>query len=111
MRPHAASVSDFYKPLPMRVEVSDAPLTSDAGLSSLRQFDDRVGLTAQRVAAPRDPRDPDLIGHTFPEMVRSRVLGILAGYAGLNDHDPLRADPVFFKLIADRSPEDDDLAS
>jgi hypothetical protein len=43
-------------------------------------------------------------------MVRSRVYGILAGYADQNDHDTLRADPVF-KLIADRSPEDDDLAS
>jgi len=34
----------------------------------------------------------------------------LAGRLPYNDHDTLRADPVF-KLIADRSPEDDDLAS
>src|SRR4051812_22015988 len=44
------------------------------------------------------------------EMVRSRVFGILAGYEDQNDHDTLRADPVF-KLIADRSPADPDLAS
>jgi hypothetical protein len=43
-------------------------------------------------------------------MVRARVYGILAGYADQNDHDTLRADPVF-KLLADRSPDDDDLAS
>jgi hypothetical protein len=43
-------------------------------------------------------------------MVRSRVYGILAGYEDQNDHDTLRHDPVF-KLLADRSPEDDDLAS
>jgi hypothetical protein len=43
-------------------------------------------------------------------MVRSRVYGILGGYADQNDHDTLRHDPVF-KLVADRSPEDDDLAS
>jgi hypothetical protein len=43
-------------------------------------------------------------------MVRARVYGILAGYEDQNDHDTLRADPVF-KLIADRSPEDHDLAS
>src|SRR5262249_51715040 len=42
--------------------------------------------------------------------VRSRVYGILAGYADQNDHDTLRADPIF-KLVADRSPHDDDLAS
>src|SRR5262249_33360710 len=43
-------------------------------------------------------------------MVRSRVYGIVAGYEDQNDHDTLRADPVF-KLVADRSPEDDELAS
>src|SRR5262245_41422238 len=43
-------------------------------------------------------------------MVRSRVFGILAGCADQNDHDTLRTDPVF-KLLAHRSPEEDDLAS
>jgi hypothetical protein len=92
------------------MEVSHAPLTSDAGLLPLRQFDERIGLTKQFAAVLDDPRDPDLTEHTFLEMVRSRVFGILAGYEDQNDHDTLRADPVF-KLIADRSPEDDDLAS
>ena len=112
MLAHTASLFafDFYNPLPIRVEVSDAPLTSDAGLLPLRQFDHRIGLTRQFAAALNDPRDPDLIDHTFPEMVRSRVFGILAGYADQNDHDTLRTDPVF-KLVADRSPTDADLAS
>ena len=96
--------------MPIQIEVSDAPLTSDAGLLPLRQFDERIGLTKQFAAVLDDPRDPDLIEHTFLEMVRSRVFGILAGYEDQNDHDTLRTDPVF-KLIADRSPEDDDLAS
>src|SRR5947208_14664600 len=101
---------DFFEPLPIQVEVSDAPLTSDAGLLPLRQFDEGIGLTQQFAAALDDPRDPELIEHTFLEMVRSRVFGILAGYEDQNDHDTLRTDPVF-KLIADRSPEDDNLAS
>jgi hypothetical protein len=37
-------------------------------------------------------------------MVRSCVYGILAVYEDQNDHDTLRADPVF-KLLADRSPD------
>jgi hypothetical protein len=101
---------DFFEPLPVQVEVSDAPLASDAGLLPLRQFDERIGLTSQFAAALDDPRDPELIEHTFPEMVRSRVFGILAGYEDQNDHDTLRTDPVF-KLLAGRSPQDDDLAS
>ena len=101
---------DFFARLPIQVEVSNDPLTSDAGLLPLRQFDERIGLTAQFAAALNDPRDQDDIDHSFLEMVRMRVFGILAGYEDQNDHDTLRSDPVF-KLIANRSPNDADLAS
>ena len=112
MRSHTASLFDldFYEPLPIQIEVSDAPLTSDAGLLPVRQFDQRIGLTQQFTAALHDPRDPTRIDHTFLEMVRMRVFGIVAGYEDQNDHDTLRTDPVF-KLITDRSPTDADLAS
>lgn len=93
---------DFYEPLPLQIEVSDAPLTSDAGLLPLRQFDQRIGWTAQLAVVLDDPRDPELIEHTFLEMVRSRIFGILAGYGDQNDHDTLRTDPVF-KLISGRA--------
>lgn len=108
----SASLFDlgFFDPLPIQIEVSDAPLTSDAGLLPLRQFDERIGLTARFAAALNDPRDPDRIDHSVLDMVRMRVFGILAGYEDQNDHDTLRADPVF-KLIANRSPNDTHLAS
>src|SRR5438132_2066933 len=108
--PGALFEFDFFELLPIQIEVSDAPLTSDAGLLPLRQFEERIGLTKQFAAALDDPRDPELTEHTFPEMVRSRVFGILAGYEDQNDHDTLRTDPVF-KLIADRPPDGPDLAS
>jgi hypothetical protein len=95
---------------PLVIEPSAGQLSGDAGLLPIRQFDERVALTREFADALDDPRDPDLTAHTFLEMVRSRVYGILAGYEDQNDHDTLRHDPVF-KLVADRSPEDDDLAS
>src|SRR5262249_37633254 len=109
-RPSAwPSVLDFFG-TPLVIEPSPGQLSSDAGLLPIRQFDERIGLTRAFTDALDDPRDPDLTEHTFREMVRSRVYGILAGYADQNDHATLRADPVF-KLVAGRSPEDDDLAS
>jgi len=39
-----------------------------------------------------------------------RIYGIIADYPDQNDHDVLRSDPIF-KIICDRSIEDDDLAS
>src|SRR5262245_65569629 len=101
-------VLDFFG-TPLVIEPSPGQLSSDAGLLPIRQFDDRIGLTRAFTDALDDPRDPALTAHPFLEMVRSRVFGILAGYEDQNDHDTLRADPVF-KLVADRSPEDHDLA-
>jgi hypothetical protein len=102
-------VLDFFG-VPLVIEPSAGQLASDAGLLPVRQFDQCIGLTRVFADALEDPRDSDLAEHTFLEMVRSRVYGILVGYEDQNDHDTLRHDPVF-KLLADRSPEDDDLAS
>jgi hypothetical protein len=101
---------DFLPARPVAIEVSPAPLTSDAGLLPVRQFDDRIRLTEQLAAALRDRRDPTLTRQSLLSMVRQRVYGILADYEDQNDHDSLRSDPVF-KLLADRLPEGPDLAS
>jgi hypothetical protein len=101
---------DFWGDKPIRVESSQAQLTSNAGLLPLRQFDEQISLTQQFAQALDDPRAPRCCGHTFLEMTRSRIYGILADYEDQNDHDSLRYDPVF-KLIANRSPEDAPLAS
>jgi len=92
------------------VEPIEEHLTSDAGLLPIRQFDEQIGLTAQFAAALRDPRFCPFVDHSFAEMARMRIYGILAGYSDQNDHDQLRYDPVF-KLLAGRQPSDDELAS
>ncbi len=101
---------DFLPSRSVEIEVSPAPLTSDAGLIPIRQFDERIRLTEQFAAALHDPRDPTLTRQSLLSMVRQRIYGILADYEDQNDHDTLRSDPVF-KLLADRLPEDSDLAS
>jgi hypothetical protein len=95
---------------PVVVEPSAAQVSSDAGLLPFRQLDEQLGLTEQLAACLTDRRHAGYVGHTFLEMVRMRVYGILADYADQNDHDLLRSDPVF-KLLCDRSIHDDDLAS
>src|SRR3954451_13456116 len=101
---------DFLPSRPVEIEVSPAPLTSDAGLLPVRQIDQHLRLTEQFAAALDDRRDPTLTRQSLLSMVRQRVYGILADYEDQNDHDPLRSDPVF-KLIADRLPDGPDLAS
>jgi len=91
---------------PIVVEPSEAQLTSDGGLLPIRLFDETLGFTFQFAAALEDTRDQRFTRHSFLEMTRSRIYGILADYEDQNDHDVLRHDPVF-KLIAGQSLSDE----
>ena len=73
-------VLDFFG-VPLVIEPSSGQLSSDAGLLPIRQFDQRIGLTRSFADALDDPREPELTEHSFREMVRSRVYGILAGWS------------------------------
>jgi hypothetical protein len=101
---------DFLTSKPVVVEPSADQVSSDAGLLPFRQLDERLGLTRQFAEALSDRRNVGYIDHSFLEMTRMRIYGILADYADQNDHDVLRSDPVF-KVLCDRSIRDDDLAS
>jgi hypothetical protein len=109
---------DFLSDLPLVVQRHEGQLTSDAGLLPIAQFDRRLNYTARMAAcldvdSPNDPRQQHRkpqSQHQRIEMLRQRLFGILAGYEDCNDHDALRGDPTF-KMIADRLPEDDALAS
>jgi hypothetical protein len=101
---------DFLPSRPVEVEISAAPLTSDAGLLPIRQLDERLRFTERFAGALQDSRQACFTRHSLLEMVRQRIFGILADYEDQNDHDTLRFDPVF-KLVAGRDPDGDDLAS
>ncbi len=92
------------------VEPSAEQFSSDAGLLPLRQLDEQLGLTRQIAEALTDLRHQEYVDHSFLDMTRMRIYGIVADYPDQNDHDVLRSDPIF-KLICDRSIADSDLAS
>ena len=101
---------DFRTSKQVVVVPSKEQVSSDAGLLPFRQLDEMLGLTKQFAETLVDRRNPGYVEHSYLEMVRMRVYGILADYADQNDHDVLRSDPIF-KLLCDRSITDDDLAS
>ena len=93
---------------PVQIEQVEENFSSDGGLIAFYQLDQRLRWTESLTDLISDPRtDPT---HSALSIVRQRVFGIIAGYEDQNDHDSLRSDPVF-KLIADRLPDDQDLAS
>jgi len=72
---------DFFPSRPVQVEVSTAPLSSDAGLLPVRQFDERIRLTEQFAAAIEDERDPTFTKQTVLTMAAAdlRYPGRLRG--------------------------------
>ncbi len=102
---------DFVSDLPVVVQRHEEQLTSDAGLLPIAQFDRRWNYTARMAAClAAEPCNDPRQRHQCIEMLRQRLFGILAGYEDCNDHDTLRDDPAF-KMIANRLPEDEALAS
>jgi hypothetical protein len=99
---------DFLPDSPVVVQQHAGQITSDAGLLPVRQFDQGWKFT-ERLAACLTDVLPDRV-QSLLSMVRQRVFGIIAGYEDCNDHDQLRDEPVF-KMIADRAPDGDPLAS
>lgn len=99
---------DFLPQKPIVVQSRPQPISGDAGLLPIRQFDEHWRYTRRLAGCLTDRRcDPD---HAQIEMIRQRLYGMLAGYEDCNDHDTLRDEPVF-KLVAGRQIDDEALAS
>jgi hypothetical protein len=88
----------------VRVAFDGGRLTSDAGVLLLADIERRLGLAERLARCIQDPRSPERVHHTLPEMIRFRVLLIAAGYPDANDCDHLRTDPAF-KMAVGRLPE------
>jgi Transposase DDE domain group 1 len=70
-------------------------ISSDGGAFLLRQTDQRVNPIGRLAECFVDGRDQTLVDHSISEMLSQRIYGLALGYEDLNDHEPLRTDPVF----------------
>jgi hypothetical protein len=87
-----------------------ACMSSDGGLLTLREVEQRLGLASRLAACIRDPRDLSRVVHGLDEIIRTRMLMIAAGYEDGDDVGRLRRDPMF-KLAMGRLPDKADLCS
>lgn len=99
---------DFFSGRAVEIQQVDEQVSSDGGLLVFRELDQKLHLTESFARVVSDGRCGPR--QSLLSVLRQRIFGIIAGYEDQNDHDTLRSDPVF-KLIADRAPDDDDLAS
>jgi len=83
-------------------------LTSDGGILLLGEVDRQRGILEQFAACFTDHRNPALIEHSVPELIRQRVFGLALAYEDLNDHDELRRDPLLAAVVGKADPTGND---
>jgi hypothetical protein len=79
-------------------------MSSDAGLTLLREVERRHDLAGLLASCLTDQRDPGKIRHSLDDIIRFRVMMISAGYEDGNDASDLRHDPSF-KIALERNPQ------
>jgi len=85
-------------------------ISSDGGVVLLREVDRRLKLVERLARCFSDERSPLLVKHRVAELVAQRVYALALGYADLNDHEQLRADPLLAVAAGKLKPGDEVLA-
>jgi hypothetical protein len=87
----------------LRIDFEGGTITSDAGLTLIREFDHGLGLTADVASRITDDRDQRYVTHDMLTLVRQRSYQIVAGYEDANDADRLKDDPTFQAVASESS--------
>jgi hypothetical protein len=101
---------DFGLGKPIVGSFTGGKISSDGGLTLLRQADRKLKLTEQMALCIKEKRRPDAVLHSIQQILMQRLLAIGAGYEDVNDASVLRSDPMH-KLAVGRLLSDIDLAS
>jgi hypothetical protein len=88
---------------PISVMIEARCTSADGGVLLFQGGERRLNLANRLAACLHDRRQPGKITHSLDDILRFRMLAIVAGYPDGNDCDVLRDDPAF-KMALDRSP-------
>ena len=100
----AAPALSPLKGKPVLLNFDGAEMSSDAGLSLLREIEREADLAGLVAKCLTDLREPGKVRHSLEDIIRFRIMMIAAGYEDGNDATELRGDPAF-KLALERDPE------
>jgi len=81
------------------LDFAGGEITGDAGLLLVREFDERLGLTAGLRGLVSDERDRRYVTHDVLGLLRQRIYQIAAGYEDANDATFLRHDPAIQAMV------------
>ncbi len=97
-------LSSKVKKRAIDINFSGGDVSGNGGVVLLKAIDDRLGLLDSVTKTLIDPRDPNRVKHSLPDLLKQRVFAIAAGYADLNDHDALRLDAAVQSAVGTLEP-------
>ena len=74
------------------VDFAGGEITTNGGTQLVHMATERLRVIERLAACFQDGRDPQLVVHDLPSMLRQRLYGLVLGHEDLNDHDELRKD-------------------
>lgn len=80
-------------------------VSSDGGVTLLREVDARLGITERLARCFTDHRDTSRVEHSVLDLIRQRIYAMALGYEDLNDHDDLLRDPLLAMAIGKQDVE------
>ena len=86
----------------IKLRQADPRISPNGGTLLLREFDHRLGLTADLAAELTDPRDPAYIRYTQTELLRQHIYSLALGYTHGDDADTLAHDVAIKLSVWDR---------
>lgn len=85
---------DNLGPRQVVADFSGGFLSNEGGVLLLRQIDHGLGVTHNLATCFSDFRDARYTEHPLQQMLAQLIYGMALGYEDLNDHNPLRGDPL-----------------
>src|SRR5690348_10797004 len=82
-------------PAKLRVDFDGCTITSDAGLTLIREIDERFGITADVVSRGQRSAGSTIRRSHVGDIIRQRLYQIVAGYEDVNDASRFKDDPTF----------------
>ncbi len=79
-------------------------ISSEGGALLLRETELQTHILSRLSHGFTDHRAPQWIEHSLAGLIKQRVYGLALGYEDLNDHDPLRLDPLLAVLCGKQDP-------
>jgi hypothetical protein len=89
-----SSETGFIFQRKLTVDFAGGAITTEGGLPLVREFDERLGLSARLVELVADRRDARYVDHGMQSLLRQRIYQIVAGYEDCNDATYLREEPT-----------------